>query len=478
MNTECFTKKIQFQDVGSRKLEADFSAGHISSDAGSLILSEVEKARGFIQSFSKCFTDHRNPSYVEHSLEELIAQRVYGLVLGYEDLNDHDILRYDPVLAALVGKSDPTGLDRKQDSDKGCPLASKSTLNRVELGHQALSTELSDPKEVPIKSNKKIVCHPDLVTNFFIESFLDSFSEPPKEIILDFDATDDPLHGKQDGRFFHGYYGHYCYLPLYVFCGDHLLVAQLRTSDQDAASGSREELEKLVTEIRKRWSDVKIIVRADSGFCRDDFMSWCEANDIKYILGLARNNRLVKKLKKALRKAKKNHVMGRGATKLYVDFTYRTIKSWSRKRRVVGKAEYLERGENPRFVVTNLSKKEFKAQSLYEDLYCARGDMENRIKEQQLCLFADRTSTHEFMSNQLRLWFSSLAYVILSELRRVGLRGTELAKSQCTTIRLKLFKIGALIKVSVRRIYIQMSSTYVYANTLRKVILNLKHSYG
>ena len=470
MNTQCFSKPIEFQPLKQRKVTCDFSGGHVSSDAGVLLLGEVDKVRGIIQDLSKCFTDYRDPRYTEHSLKDLLSQRIYGIALGYEDLNDHDVLRKDPLLATLVGKPDPTGSNRSKDSDKGAPLAGKSTLNRLELCSHEVNSELG--------KYKKIVCHPEEVELFMVKMFLDSYTEPPEEIILDFDATDDPLHGHQEGRFFHGYYGNYCYLPLYVFCGDHVLLAKLRTSDRDAADGSKEELERLVRQIRDRWPDVKIIVRGDSGFCRNNLMSWCESNDVKYIFGIAKNSRLLKFLKKALRKAKKNFIMKRGDTKKYVDFLYKTLKSWPHKRRVVGKAEYLLKGENPRFVVTNLSKEEYAPKSLYEDLYCARGDMENRIKEPQLCLFAERTSTHELKANQLRLWFSSVAYILISELRRKGLQGTEMAKAQCSTIRLKLFKIGALIKVSIRRVYIQMSSAYPYMDMFHRVLLNLKGSYG
>ena len=470
MTTECLPQQIEFQSLGRRKIMGDFTVGYVSSDAGALTLREVDKCLGLIKEFSSCFTDFRHPDYIEHPLKDLLAQRIYGLCLGYDDLNDHDVLRTDPLFATAVGKPDPTGLSRWREEDKGCALAGKSTLNRLELG---------SPDSVPFKSSdKKIICDPEKVADFFVTTFLNSYEEAPEELILDFDATDVLLHGHQEGRFFHGYYGSYCYLPLYVFCGSHLLLAKLRTSDREAADGTTQELDRIVTLIRQRWPDVRIIVRGDSGFCRDAIMSFCESHDVKYILGIARNNRLVKELKEALGRVKANYMSGSGETREYVDFSYKPLKTWDDKRRVVGKAEYLSKGENPRFVITNFSKDEYEAQALYEDLYCPRGDMENRIKEQQLCLFADRTSTYQMSSNQLRLWFSAVAYVLMNELRRRYLKGTQLAQAQCSTIRLKLFKIGALITVSVRRIYIQMSSTYPYKDMFHKIMLNLKGCYG
>jgi hypothetical protein len=393
---------------------------------------------------------------------------VYGIALGYEDINDHDDLRHDRLLATLVGKTDPTGADRLREQDRGFPLAGKSTLNRLELA----------PAGVESKHRyHKIVCQPEKVDRFFVDTFLDANPRRPKRIILDFDATDDPLHGEQEGRFFHGYYGCYCYLPLYVFCGDHLLCARLRPSNIDASYGALDELMRIVGRIRERWSDVQIIVRGDSGFARDDLMSWCEDNGVDYIFGLARNNRLVRRIRKQLNKAKKRHWKTGEPARYFRDFRYRTLKSWSRTRRVVGKAEQLSKGENPRFVVTSLAKEDLAAQQLYEDLYCARGDMENRIKEQQLGLFADRTSSTMFSANQLRLWFSSVAYVLLSELRRVGLKGTALARAQCSTIRTKLLKVGALVSLSIRRVWVRCASGYPYQRIFATILANLRTHY-
>ena len=468
MPTQCISEQLEFQGLGNRRLVTDFSGGRITSDAGGLLLREVEKCTGILRGFADCFVDHRAPELVEHSVLDLVSQRVYGIALGYEDINDHDDLRRDALLAALVGKTDPTGEMRVRERDRGFPLAGKSTLNRLELA----------PADTAATHRyHKITCRPEAVDRFFVDTFLDAYPKPRKTVILDFDATDDPLHGEQEGRFFHGYYGCYCYLPLYIFCDDHLLCARLRPSKIDAAKGSLEELERIVGQIRERWLDVQIIVRGDSGFARDDLMTWCEDNGVDYVFGYARNSRVVKKIAKQLKKAKKQFWKTGRAARYYRDFRYRTLKSWSRTRRVVGKAEQLSKGQNPRFVVTSLSKEEFAAQDLYEDLYCARGDMENRIKEQQLGLFADRTSSTTFSANQLRLWFSSVAYVLLSELRRVGLNGTELAQAQCSTIRNKLLKVGAHVSLTVRRIWVRCASGYPYQKIFAKILANLRAHY-
>ena len=469
MLTECNPRQLEFQGLGVRKVVADFSGGRVTSDAGGLLIREVAEGTRVLKRFSECFEDYRDPDLIEHTVAELVSQRVYGIALGYEDINDHDDLRHDSLLATLVGKTDPSGASRVRTRDRGFPLAGKSTLNRLELAPAGVESS---------HRYHKIVCQPERVDRFFVDAFLDAYPEPPKRIVLDFDATDDPIHGGQEGRFFHAYYGCYCYLPLYVFCDDHLLCARLRPSDIDASKGSLEELVRMVGQIRQRWSEVQIIVRGDSGFARDDLMSWCEDNGVDYIFGLARNNRLVKKITDQLKKAKKRFWKTQQAARYYRDFRYRTLKSWSRTRRTVGKAEQLRKGENPRFVVTSLSKGEFDARALYEDLYCARGDMENRIKEQQLGLFADRTSSSIFFANQLRLWLSSVAYVLLSELRRVGLKGTALARAQCTTIRTKLLKIGAYISLSVRRIWIRCASGCPYQRLFGQVLDNLRAHYA
>jgi len=291
------------------------------------------------------------------------------------------------------------------------------------------------------------------VDDFFIDIFVQAQEEAPKLIVIDLDATDDPLHGAQEGRFFHGYYREYCDLPLYLFCGDFLLCARLRTADKQAANGALDEIKRMVKRLRERWPEVRIWFRGDSGFSRDEIMSWCEQTEgVEYLFGQARNQRLEKRLGAEMAEAKKGFEATGQAARVFGDFQYQTLESWSRERRVVGKAEHLEKGANPRFVVTSLGREEYPAQTLYEDPDCERGEMENRIKEQRLEWFADRTSTHDLRSNQLRLWLSSVAYVLMNEIRRLGLAGTEMEQAQCSTIRLKLLKIGAQVQVTVRRV--------------------------
>jgi hypothetical protein len=462
MTTDCNPQQLEFQGVGRRTVVAAFDGGTLTSDGGLLLLSEVERRRGILRQFAACFRDQRNPAYVEHSVEELVRQRVLGLALAYEDLNDHEDLRADPLLATVVGKADPTGNDRRQEQDRGKPLAGKSTLNRLEWG------------AVKQDRYRKISVDSKAVDRFFVDTFLSAHESAPSRIILDLDATDDPLHGEQEGRFFHGYYGGYCYLPLYIFCGPHLLCALLRSSDRDASAGSVTEVERIVAQIRSRWPEVQIILRADSGFAREELMAWCEQHAVDYIFGLARNVRLQRALGGEMAQAREQFEQSGEATRIFRDFTYRTRKSWSCQRRVVGKAEHLAQGANPRFVVTSLSAESWPAAALYEQLYCARGEMENRIKEQQLCLFADRTSSHNLASNQLRLWFSSVAYILLNELRRLGLQGTELARARCDTIRTKLLKIGAQIRVTVRRVWVHLASSYPYATLWTQIVGNLR----
>lgn len=465
MDTQCNKPALTFQPHPGRPVVASFTGGHLSSDGGSLLLAEVEQRTGILRRLAACFTDHRDKDAVEHTVLQLLAQRVFGIALGYEDLNDHDELRHDPLLAALVGKADPTGQDRLRQQDRGKPLAGKSTLNRLEL----------TPADATAQSRyKKIVARPEAIEELFVEVFLQAHAVPPQAIVLDLDATDDPIHGRQEGRFFHGFYGDYCYLPLYIFCGEHLLCAKLRTADRDASSGCVDELARIVGRIRAAWPDVRITIRADSGFCREALMSWCEANGVDYLLGLARNQRLERMLAPAMAQAKGQFEQTQQPARVFVELRYRTLDSWSRERRVVGKAEYLQGGANPRFVVTSLAVEQRLAQALYEEDYCARGDMENRIKEQQLWLFADRTSTELMRSNQLRLWFSSLAYLLLSALRRLGLKGTQLSQAQCGTIRLKLLKLAAWVGVTVRRVVVRLSSACPYQEVFAQVVANLR----
>lgn len=450
--TKCTQRSFEFHGVGRRQVSAKFDAPAITSDAGGLLLRELESKLGLVKAFSGCFSDLRDPRYTTHALEELLAQRIYGLALGYEDLNDHEQLRHDPLMALLAGKREPAPLD-------GFALAGKSTLNRLELTTKRAT------------KYKKIVANHRELEDFFVDAYLriESRKAPPKRIVLDLDATDDPLHGHQLGRFFHGYYKCYCYLPLYIFCGSHLLCAKLRPSNIDAAAGSVKQLEQIVTRIRAKWPKVKIVIRGDSGFCRENIMAWCETNRIDYVLGLARNRRLQRALGKELHEAKQQFEATNQAARVYKDFKYRTVKSWSRQRRVIGKAEHLAKGANPRFVVTSFSPNKFDAANIYETQYCARGDMENRIKEQQLYLFADRTSASTMRANQLRLWLSSVAYVLLNALRELGLKGTELERAQCHTIRTKLLKIGAAIRVTVRKVWVSMSSSYPFMQTFERV---------
>ena len=465
MKTECNPEQLEFHTLGRGDVIGRFDGGRITSDGGGLLLREVDKRLGLLERLAGCFSDYRNPLSVEHSVHALVSQRVYGLALGYEDLNDHDVLRKDSVLALLVGKQDLTGDERVREQDRGNPLAASSTLNRLEL---------STPDSAPSDRYKKIAADPDALDRLLVDVFLESQRKPPREIWLDLDATDDPLHGHQEGRFFHGYYRCYCYLPLYIFCGEHLLCARLRPSNQDASAGSVEELERIVGQIRGRWPKTRIVIRGDAGFCREAIMAWCEANNVRYVLGLARNKRLQRALGEEMEQARQAHQRSGQPARRFRDLRYRTRKSWSRERRVIGKAEYLPGKANPRFVVTNLTPREASARRLYEQRYCARGDMENRIKEQQLGLFADRTSTATLRANQLRLYFSSFAYVLLHGLRRLGLAGTAHAKAQSTTIRVRLLKIGARIRVTVRKVWLSFSEAYPYAEDIAQILANLQ----
>jgi hypothetical protein len=450
--------------LGSREVLADFDGGDISSDGGALLLRQTERLTGIIRQFAACFTDHRNPDLTEHTVEELVAQRVYALALGYEDLNDHDDLRRDPLLATVVGKGDPTGETRQRKRDRGKALAGKSTLNRLEL------TPVGADKQ---SRYKKVVCRTHDVERLFVSLFVQAHSRPPERIVLDLDATDDPIHGHQLGRFFHGYYKNYCYLPLYIFCGDHLLCARLRPADIDAAAGSVKHLERIVAQVRQAWPEVEVTIRADSGFCREAIMAWCEASGVDYVLGLAQNTRLKGMIAAEQEQARQEFERTKEPARVFTDLQYRTLDSWSRERRVVAKAEHLAKGANPRFVVTSLKSDDRPAKPLYEEDYCGRGEMENRIKEQQLQLFADRTSAATMRANQVRLFCSSIAYVLLGALRRLGLAGTELAGAQCQTIRLKLLKIGALVRVTVRKVWVKMSGGCPYAVVFRQVHANL-----
>ena len=435
--TECKQETFAFTAHFSRRVEAGFTAGQVSSDGGSLLLRETDRKINLLGRLAGCFSDGRSPLLVTHQLPEMLSQRIYGLALGYEDLNDHEQLRRDPLLGVLAGK-------RNLDET----LAGKSTLNRLELVGRS-------------KRYHKIGYSTEALDRLLADLFIESYATPPSEIVLDLDATDIPLYGHQPERFFHGYYDSYCYLPLYIFAGDQLLCARLRPANKDAAAGSVEEVSRIVTQVRARWPQVKVILRADSGFCREKLMAWCERkeNRVDYAFGLARNQRLAKIIGAQMHEARVRHQTTGNAARVFAEFDYRTKKSWSRARRVVAKAEYLDKGENPRFVVTSLTQDKWAARELYEKFYCQRGEMENRIKE-QMCLFAYRLPTEEMKGNQLRLYLSALAYTLVEALRRLALKGTEWAEAQVDTIRLKLFKIGALVHVSARRVWLELSSTY------------------
>ena len=439
MPTECSADALGFAPVEGRQVEAAFDGGTITSDAGALLLGATDRSMGLIGRFAACFADARRPDLIEHEVATLLGQRVFGIALGYEDLNDHDHLRHDPAMAVLAGKL----AARRSDC---APVAGKSTLNRLELSRPA-----------PTRYHK--IAHDGAaIERLFVDLFVEAHKSAPKQIVLDLDATDDPIHGHQEGRFFHGYYDGYCYLPLYVFCGRHLLAAKLRRSNIDASAGSVEEVERLVAQIRARWPRTRILLRADSGFAREALMSWCEHNRVDFVFGLARNARLIEEIVVELIQAEEEAGRTGKPARRFKDFRWSTRESWSRRRRVIAKAEWTQGEANPRFVVTSLKAREVAGRHLYEKVYCARGDMENRIKEAQGDLFADRTSTATMRANQLRLWFASMAYVLMCGLRRIGLKHTQFAEATCGTIRLKLLKIGALVRVSVRRVKFAMAS--------------------
>jgi DDE family transposase len=467
--TVCSPAPLPSGDLGGRQLVWNYQGGTITSDAGGLLLKRVEQRTRIVARFAACFTDYRKADRIEHPLADLVAQRVYGLALGYEDLNDHDQLRCDPMLAVLLGKQDPQGQQRRRSQDRGKALAGKSTLNRLELTAPDYDPENAATRCAP----QKIVMNPEHINRLLVDVFLEAHSQPPQQIVLDVDVTDDPLHGQQEGRFFHGYYREYCYLPLYIFCGEYLLCAWLRPSNSDPSDGAWEEVERIVMGIRARWPEVQIVLRGDGGFCREPLMHWCENNRVHYVLSLPKNNRLKKIIGRQMHDAEQAFQKTRQASRVFTEFDYQTQKSWSRQRRVIAKAEHLDKGANPRFVVTSLTSGERDARSLYEDLYCARGEMENRIKEQQLDLFADRTSTSAMWSNQVRLYFSSIAYVLMQALRRLGLQGTEMACAQCGTIRLKLLKIGAHIRITVRKVWVSMASGYPWAGLFAQIYAKL-----
>jgi Transposase DDE domain group 1 len=438
--TECTHQPLSFSRLASRKVEADFSGGALTTDAGALLLREADRRLGLLDALDRALPDPRHPELITHPQRALLAQRIFGIACGYDDLNDHAHLRHDPLWQALAEYSP----DPKQ------PLASPPTLCRLEnrASRRALFA----------------------MATVLVEAFIASFDQPPECLVLDFDATDDPVHGHQQGRFFHGYYDSYCFLPLYVFCGEQLLVAYLRTADGDAARHTGAILKLLVTRLRQVWPNVRLIVRGDSGFCRWGLMRWCDSNGIGYVFGLARNSRLETLASPWTAAAATCWGMTQQPQRLFGTFAY-AAGSWDRARRVIVKAEHGPLGANPRFVVSNLPGN---ARGLYEVLYCARGEMENRIKEQQLMLFADRTSCHDFLANQFRLLLSAAAYVLVEAVRRLGLAGTQLERAQVNTVRLRLFKVAALVVLSVRRVYLRLASGFPLRELFARVLVRLR----
>jgi hypothetical protein len=452
--TECNQSGFGFEACGRREIVARFDGGTISSDGGALLLRQTDRRLNLLPRLAECFLDSRDQDRVEHSILEMVSQRIYGLALGYEDLNDHEQLRKDPLFAVLAGRE-----------EAGTTLAGKSTLNRMELG-------------AGVKDRyKKITFWKEGFDELLVKVFIEAQTQAPEQFILDIDTTDLPLHGKQEGRFFHGYYDSYCYLPLYVFCGEQVLCARLREANHDASFGSLGEIQRIIAQIRRAWPQVRIILRGDSGFCRDQLMSWCDDNGVDYVFGLARNKRLHRIIGAPLWEARQQWEKTGQPARVFMEFGYQTKKTkkggWDRERRVVAKAEHIDGKENPRFVVTSLSSEQWAAQALYEELYCGRGDMENRIKE-QFSLFADRVSAETMRANQMRLYLSVMAYVLVSGLRRLGLKETELAQAQVSTIRTKLLKIGAQIRVTVRKVWVSMASSYPWQDLYRQVWANLR----
>jgi len=450
--TECHQSSFEFVGVWSRSVVARFDGGKITSHAGGLLLREVDRRIGLLQRLSECFLDGRQQSRVRHSVREMVTQRVYGLALGYEDLNDHEQLRQDALLMLLAGSAEAES-----------PLAGKSTLNRLELAGEAGQED----------RYKKIHYDEPAIDQLLVKLFLEAHVEAPEETVIDLDATDLPLHGHQEQRFFHGFYNHYCYLPLYIVCGDHLLGVRLRPANIDASAGALEEIARIVKQIRQSWPQVNIILRADSGFCREPLMKWCEANRVDYVFGFARNERLRRIIEPQMQQAAALHRETGQAARVFTEFTYETNASWSQSRRVVAKAEQIAGKENPRYVVTSLEPANSPARRLYEELYCARGDMENRIKE-QYSLFAGRVSAATLRANQLRLYLSAAAYVLMIAFRRLGLSTTAWARAQCDTIRWQLLRIGAQVRITARKVWVSIASSYPHRQVFEQTYAQLR----
>jgi hypothetical protein len=484
--TECSAETYSFGQLARRQVVADFSGGQLTSDGGLILVAEVDRRHRISERVAECFEDYRDPARVQHELRDLVCQRLYGLVQGYEDLNDHDALRHDPMLGIAVGKLESA-------HERCAPLAGKSTLNRLEQAMHG-TVEVSEQRYV------KVCVQPKQMESLLVEIFLEQVGKAPKQIILDLDVSDDPVHGNQEQAFFNGYYDQVCYAPLFIFCGRHLLAAKLRPSNVDPAAGALAELQRIIPQIRAQWKEVVIVVRGDSAYGRDDIMSWCESQEkVEYVVAHASNQRLQTMTWGLEQRAKADYEQQRQdiastlenllaspaalkaeldalvpAQVWYQSLVYQTSDSWSCERRVVCKLTYDGNGARRHFVVTSFATGSVSAGKLHADFYCPRGEMENRIKEHQLDLFSDRTSTHEFESNQLRLWLSSFAYVLMQSLRHYGLAGTELADAQLGTIRLKLLKVGAQIRLSVRRVVIAFSSAWAAQSLFHQVYQRLQ----
>ncbi|HEY79621.1 MAG TPA: IS1380 family transposase [Caldilineae bacterium] len=437
--TDCNRQAVLFSSLGRQEIRADFAGGTLTSDAGGLLLREVDRQLGLVEALSDCLTDPRDPARIRHEQRTMLAQRIFAIALGYEDLNDHDELRRDPLLSVLA--------DKPPKPDE--PLASSPTLCRLEN-----------------RADRKALARMSAV---LVEQFIASFDEPPSELVLDFDPSDLPVHGQQERRFFHGFYGHYCFLPLYVFCGSRLLVAYLRPSNIDAPLHSRAILKLLVARLRQAWPNVRIVLRADSSFARWKLLRWCEKNSVFYVVGLARNQVLERMAAPFMQAAEAEYERTQQKVRNFHELSY-AARTWDRARRVIVKAERLEQGPNARFVLTNLDAP---PAAIYDERYTPRGDMENRIKEQQLMLFATRASCHAFAANQFRLLLSAAAYVLIEHLRRTALNNTELAAAQVDTIRLKLLKVAARVVISVRRVVLHLSSAYPLQDLFRRVVARL-----
>ena len=467
MATQCTARQLEFEGLGRRRIVARFDGGRMTSDGGALLLREADRLFRITERVAEAFVDYRDPCRIEHDVKTLVAQRILALALGYEDLNDHDRLRDDPALALACGIDDVEGERRVRERDRGHALAASSTLNRLEL---------STPDEAGSHRYKKVVADHEALDRLLVDLFLESHSQAPDEIVLDLDATDDPIHGDQEGKFFHGYYDHYCFLPLFVVCSEHVLCCRLRTADCGAVDGALEELSRIVKQIRRRWPSTRIVARGDADFGTDQIMSWCEAHDVAYVFGYGQNPRLNAMIARTLERSRRRCLVSGKASRRYRDLRYRTRSSWSRTRRVVAKAEWLPglRGRNARYVVTNISRKEVGARDLYETWYCARGDMENRIKDQQLWLFSDRTSAHILMANQLRMYFSAFAGALVDIVRRVGLKGTACARWRVDTIRSRLLKLAGRVTRTVRRVRLCLASTFPLQDVFARTLVNLR----